>query len=416
MVSKWERGLKRPHRMYRELLCLLLEVSPMELGFAPPAELTAHREPLVDPAGPRDVPWATLLLSLGRPGQLLYGQLADDWNNDLLKRRDMLKSMGLAPFASALSQLAPPVAVAGRPRDELRPDGETLDDLRNLAGHYRRLYQEASPQTLMAPIRAHLKSVEDLLSRSNHERERRFLLTNHSQVAQMAGRLAFFDLHDALAARGYLTMAYDSAVAATDASLAANALGHLGFVAASAGRTAAAEDHLSHASQHAERGAPSIVRSWLAAVASEVHANAGECRRALLAIDDARRTADASSQMPPPMWFDFYDVTRLDGFEGYVHVRSGSAGAAVPVLESAIAGLDTSATKQRAVFLTDLASAHAAQGDVDRGCDLAIQATDALRNRPYATCVTRLRQFRSSLRRYETSRAVRELDRAMVDL
>jgi hypothetical protein len=68
------------------------------------------------------------------------------------------------------------------------------------------------------------------------------------------------------------------------------------------------------------------------------------------------------------------------------------------------------------VFLTDLATANVQQGEVDEACHLATRAATDVRTGRYATCVTRLREFRSSLRPYETLRAVRELDHAMVDL
>src|SRR5262249_28947343 len=155
---------------------------------------------------------------------------------------------------------------------------------------------------------------------------RRRLLANQSQVALLAGRLAFFDLSDPLTARGYLTMAYDSAVAAGDTPLIAGALGHLGFVPAATAQWSAAADHLDPAFAHADHGAPSIVRSWLAAAASEVRTNAGDHRGALVAIDDAKRLEQATSEAPAPPWFDYFDTSRLQGFEGYALLHEGSAG------------------------------------------------------------------------------------------
>jgi hypothetical protein len=232
----------------------------------------------------------------------------------------------------------------------------------------------------------------------------------------LAGRLAFFDLRDPLAARGYLVMAYDSAVAAADASLAAGALGHLGFVPAASAQWTAAGDHLNRAVVYADRGAPPVVRGWLAAVTSEIRTNAGDHHGALAAIDDAKRFSEMKSTAPAPTWFDFYDASRLHGFEGYALLHGGSAGAAAQQLQLALDGLGSTAVKQRTVFLTDLATANVRQGDVDEACDLAIRAATDVRTGRYATCVDRLREFRSSLRRYDTSRAVRELDHAMVEL
>jgi hypothetical protein len=334
----------------------------------------------------------------------------------MMKRREMLRSMGLAAIASTLGSLAPPVNVAARFSEDARPNPETLAGLSSLAASYQRLYHDTSPQLLMTPITAHLRTVEDMLNRGVAPRGRRQLLANHSQVAQLAGRLSFFDLRDPLTARGYFMTAYDSAVGAEDGALAAGALGHLGFIPAAANQWAAASDHLGHAKVHADAGAPTIVRSWLAAVASEIRANAGDARGALIALDDAKRALESGSSTMVPEWFDFYSGARLRGFEGYALLQIGNTAAAARHLDEALRALEPSAVKQRTVFLTDLATANVRQGDLDRACDLAIEAATNLRTRRYATCVGRLRDFRSTLRPYATSRAVRDLDRAMVEL
>lgn len=413
MYAKWERGEKST-RVYNELLCLFFDATPAELGLAPPDAGNGSLVPTA--AKPSDVPWAAVLLALGPPGRLLHAYLIEEWENDLLKRRELLKSMGLAAVASTLAAVPSPVARAARLRGDLRADPETLRGLGELAASYQLLYHYTAPQVLMTPIKAHLQSVTELLRRGCPARERRLLLANQSQVALLAGRLAFFDLSDPLAARGYLTMAYDSAVAAEDAPLVAAALGHLGFVPAASGQWSAATDHLDRAFAHAERGAPPILRSWLAAAASEVRSNAGDHRGALVAIDDAKRLEQATSSAPPPAWFDFYDGSRLQGFEGYALLHGGAVSAAARNLQEALTGLASTAVKQRTVFMTDLATANVQQGEVDEACHLAIRAATDVRAGQYATCVARLREFRSSLRPYETSRAVRELDHAMVDL
>jgi hypothetical protein len=225
-----------------------------------------------------------------------------------------------------------------------------------------------------------------------------------------------FDLRDSLSARGYLAMAHDSAVAAGDSSLVAAALGHLSFVPASSGQPSAAAEYLNRAVAYADRGAPAGVRSWLFAVASECRANAGESTGALTAIDDAKRSLQRSSVSPQPVWFDYYDESRLGGFEGYALVKAGSPAPAIRILEQAVLDLPRDATKQRAIFRADLAAANLSQGNVHEACSHAMYAATDLRTARYATCVQRLRQLRSRMRPFETSRAVRDLDHAIVDL
>lgn len=414
MVAKWERGEKTPIPEYQQLLSMLFDATPAELGLATPGLVT------VEPAGTEgsgsdNVPWAEILLALGAPGHLLHRYLIEEWESDLLKRRELLKSMGLAAVASTLAALPPPVAHGAGLADHLLADQDTLQCLGQLAASYQRLYPDTAPQVLMTPIKAHLSTVAELLRQGCAPRERRLLLMNQSQVAMLAGRVAFFDLRDPLAARGYLMLAYDSAVAVGDASLAAGALGHLSFVPADAAQWSAAEDHLGRAVAYAKQGAPTVVQSWLAAVTSEIRTNAGDHRGALAAIDAAKHS-DESHSRAAPRWFDFYDRSRLHGFEGYALLRDGSIAGAANVLERALTELAPTAVKQRTVFLTDLATARVQQDNIDEGCTLAARAAGEVRAGRYATCVSRLREFRSSLRPYETSRAVRELDHAMVGL
>lgn len=415
MVAKWERGDKAPIPTYQELLCLLFDATPTELGIAEADPVANGSIPRMI-AEPSDVPWAQILLVLDAPGRLLHRHLVEEWENDLLKRRELLRSVGLTAMAAGLGALPPPIPRV-MARHDLQPDADTLSGLRELADSYQRLYHDTAPQILMTPIRAHLRTVEELLRLGCAARERRVLLGNQSQVALLAGRLSFFDLHDPLAARGYLILAYESAVAADDTPLAAAALGHLAFVPADSGAWSAAADHLNRASAYAQRGGAAPLRSWLAAAMSEIRTNAGDHKGALTAIDEAKRQAESASDAPRPAWFDYYDASRLHGFEGYALMRCGSMSAsATRVLERALVELDRSAIKQRTIFLTDLATANIHQGNVDEACDLAIQAATDARTGQYATSVARLREFRSSLHRYDTSRAVRDLDRAMVEL
>ena len=416
MISKWERGTKRPSKQYRELLCLLFDSSPELLGLAPGSDSDEPCAFRLEAGGTAEVPWAEILLALGRAGYLLHRQLIDEWESELMQRRAVLKSMGLTAVAASLDKLVPPVARSARLAEPLRADQETIAGLRELAAAYQRMYHVSTPPLLIAPIKAHLRTVEDLVRATEPDRVRRQLLANHSQVAQLAGRIAFFDLHDSLAARGYLMSAYDSAVAARDPSLAASAIGHLSFVSADARSWGAADDHLGRARSLANRSAPPIIVSWLNAVSSEVHASAGDERRALADLEHAHAALERDPQAFRPAWFDYYDRARLHGFEGYVLLKLNRSGPAVRVLQTAIERLDDTATKQRTVFLADLATARVQQGDVDEACRLAMHAARELSQRRYATSVARLHVLRSTLQPFATSRAVRQLDRAMVDV
>ena len=232
-----------PSRRYRDLLCVLYDQSPAALGLNIGADAETRagnarcvQRSVVESHG------GEVLLALGEPGQLLHGQLIVLWETELLKRRELLKAMGLATVASTLSTAITPVARTAGATNDLRADPERLKQLGDLATAYQELYHPTAPNVLMAPISAHLRTVDDLLRQGTNTRDERRLLANHSQVAQLAGRLAFFDIQDRFAARAYFTTAYDAAITAGDPSLAAAAIAHLGFVSAAERRLDAAAD------------------------------------------------------------------------------------------------------------------------------------------------------------------------------
>jgi hypothetical protein len=74
------------------------------------------------------------------------------------------------------------------------------------------------------------------------------------------------------------------------------------------------------------------------------------------------------------------------------------------------------AVKQRAVFLTDIASVELACGDLDKACATAGDAADHLRQAGYAVGFGRLCDFRGSLMPWSDSTPVRALDEQLAAL
>lgn len=97
-----------------------------------------------------------------------------------------------------------------------------------------------------------------------------------------------------------------------------------------------------------------------------------------------------------PDWLDFFDASRLAGFAGNALLLAGQHKSAVPRLEQALDGLDSTATKQQAVVLFDLAAAQAAS-EAERALDTASRACDMLHGGYYATAMNRLPAVRTAL-------------------
>ena len=412
MVAKWERGEKRPSPRYRELLSLLFGTDAQTLGIGVAAQpVTEGRSEAQDGSLIATLGGAASLLDqFGAAGAILQPRMFGVWKDELMQRRAMLKLIGLATttgFASLTDSDASPSG---------RPTPETVRDLDQLAGRYQVLYHSTAPAVLMTPVVAHLETLRDLLRPGGDMHLRRKLFVNRARVATLAGRLAFFDLRDSLAARGYYNLALESAREVGDHLQAAAALAHLAFIPAADYGFGAALDYLRSAARHAEKHPDRRVASWLYAVESEIQTNAGSHAAALTAIERALATLQRPGLDRDLPWFDYYDATRLSGFAGYATLRAGRLDESRTALTAALEQLPAGAVKQKAVFLTDIASVDLACGDLDKACALAADAAQQLHHAGYAMGFGRLREFRAAVARWSDSTPVRALDEQLAAL
>lgn len=420
MIAKWERGDKNPSARYRELLCLLYGATPEFLGIArvtrgkassPPkavSPVVVTERSLVDALGGA----AAILDQLGNAGGILRPRMFDGWKDDLMQRRAYLRLLGLMPAVTAL----PTVAESARRSRSGKPTPETVRDMEELADQYQALYHSTAPAALLTPVAAHLATLGDLLREDPEPAERRRLLINRARVGTLAGRLSFFDLQDPMAARAYYSLSLEAAREAGDHLQAVAALAHVAFIPAAEHGYTAAMDYLHGANQHLRTQPCGPVKSWLAAVESEMHTNAGNHTAALHSLDRARDALATPGLVPDLPWFDYYDATRLAGFAGYTTLCAGRYDDARNELGTALDTLARSAVKQRAVFLTDFATVELQDGNLDHACKLAANAADQLHQAGYATGTGRLREFRLALEPWRATVPVRALDEQLATL
>ncbi|MGH3628606.1 MAG: helix-turn-helix transcriptional regulator [Sciscionella sp.] len=419
MIAKWERGEKNPSPRYRELLCLLYGATPEYLGIArnprgavgsPPkaVSIALTERSLVDALGGA----AAILDQLGTAGGILQPRMFDAWKDDVMQRRAVLRLIGIMPAVTTL----PSVAESARRSRSGKPTPEVVHDMEQLADRYQELYHSTAPAALLTPVAAHLSTLGDLLRQGPAPAERLRLLVNRARVGTLAGRLSFFDLQDPMTARAYYSLALEAAREAGDHLQAVAALAHVAFIPATEQGFTAALDYLHGADQHLRGQSCGPVTSWLAAVESEMHTNAGNPTAALHALDRARDALTAPGLAPELPWFDYYDATRLAGFAGYATLRAGRYDDARAELGSALDTLARSAVKQRAVFLTDLATVELRDGNLDHACAIAADAAHQLQQAGYATGAGRLREFRLALEPWKATIPVRALDEQLITL
>ena len=412
MVAKWERGEKRPSPRYRDLLCLLFGADAQTLGIGGAGQPAIGARPEADDGSLIAALGgaASLLDQMGAAGAILQPRMFGVWKDELMQRRAMLKLIGPAATAGFASVTNADASRSGQPTPE------TAQDLDQLADRYQVMYHSTAPTVLMTPVVAHLETLRDLLRQGGTPAIRRKLLANRARVATLAGRLSFFDLRDPLAARGYYNLALESAREAGDHLQAAAALAHMAFIPAADYRFGAALDYLRAAAQHVAKRPDSRVASWLYAVESEIQTNAGAHAAALAAIERALATLDKPGLPADLPWFDYYDTTRLSGFAGYALLRAGRFEESRIALTGALERMPRTAVKQRAVFLTDIASVELACGDLDQACATAGDAAEQLRHAGYAMGFGRLKDFRDSVPPWSDSTPVRALDEQLAAL
>jgi transcriptional regulator with XRE-family HTH domain len=406
MVSKWERDEKHPSRVYLELLGLLYDVDLRSSEIARSDTRSREHQDTDEAAFLASLTDAAdLLHQLGQTGNLLRGRMFEAWKDEFVKRRTFLKLASIGPTTLAFRPGTDP-----RATPSIRVSTETLDGLDTLAGRYRTLYHSTSPAALMSAAIAHLGASAEVLRPGVSARARHRLLRNRSEVATLAGRIAFFDLKDPLAARAYYHSAAESAREADDRLMAATALVHTAFIAASDGHFAAAGDYLNGARTLVGRSHASTMKSWISAVEAEILVQSGDTDRALASIARAEYDLADGADTAGPAWFDYYDAARLDGFKGYTLLAAGSTNDARLILRAALRNLPNQAVKQRSVFLADLATTNLRDGELEEACRLASKAAETLRQAGYATGTGRLRDFRALVEPWKHHPAVRTMD------
>lgn len=411
MVSKWERGEKAPSRFYLRLLCSLFDATPDQLGF--------RAQPRVDPGSAASVPAASVATdlsqtydALARSGarvDALQPKMLELWREELLSRRQLLRAMGVAPAMVGLDAIESALGMLSPPEPAFQGQ-ETIAKLGELAHQLETLYHSCLPRQFLLPVRALAGTVEDLIPDVRERDQRRAMLSLLARAQLLAGRLCFFDLHEALHARAHWDLAREAAAETASPLLSAVVFGHIAFLPADKRNLPASASYMSAARASLSRQPVSLVSSWLSAVESEFSARAGMSGSAMRSLGRAGEEFPDSAARPVPVWFDYFDERRLRGFEGYALRKAGKLPDARRKLQEALSPGPGITPKQRVVSMLDLAVTCVESGDLDEGCRLATKAAVDLHHAGYATAVDRLVEFHATLpdQRHPAARLLRE--------
>jgi transcriptional regulator with XRE-family HTH domain len=382
-VSKWERGVRNPGRFYRPRLCLALDEEPHGLGF----DLT--------PRLSRDI---------------------SELRMRLMKRRQFLAQTALV--AGGISVRAPgldPGKLAAMLSINAGRDPHVYSDLMRIAANFSDQLDMVSPTSLMPQVFGLLQQERELLK----ERRAPRLLEVTIRTAITAGWLSY-NINNRGDAGAYWTYAEGLARDVGSDQMLAYALGVRSSVysavpkrAGSPLDAAASMSLLEQAISLAKKSASLALRAWLYARRAEEHAVVGDRSAAYADIERAykvmARHGEAVDDFPIlPAWKD----ARLTRYHGSAAQLVRDHRQAVTILTSTLDSLNPSYLPQRAMALTDLATAyaHLPQPEIEHSCDLLAQAHSIAAPAGLGEATRRVMEARHHLQPWADSPSVQRLD------
>ncbi len=156
--------------------------------------------------------------------------------------------------------------------------------------------------------------------------------------------------------------------------------------------------------------------SCLASIQARARAAQGDVAGCDLALGKAVDYFAAIDPATRPPWGASHDETSLYAYQGAAQYALAlashdprAATRAVPLLRRAVDGFGAAYTRPRALYLPDLAGAHAIAGDVDTAVSIGHQAIDAVTVLHSPRAHDRLRVLNTALEPLRTSAGVAEL-------
>jgi transcriptional regulator with XRE-family HTH domain len=393
MVSRWERGTRRPRPRYVRLLCNLFELPAEQLGIVEDPDFGSLPE-----------------------------QAADALDDDDVGRQDFIRQVSamLGVAALPMSRFEPAgeepwERLARALRSPGRVDGETLDHLEQVTVALQSLAPtQVAPRTLLGPVTGHLDAITLLLQGAPPPALRARLCSLAAETAGLAGWLRW-SLDDADGATAYFRTALDAAHEAGDRALGAWLMG------SAACQPPHREDPQERLRQlrgrthgFVQADATSDTQVWLAAKEADACAMLGDAAGCLRALDRAETVlARRDREESPRPRFSAVDETWLGGERGASLARLGMTREARAILQPVLASLGPSSEHDRVWLFTSLASAYAREAEPEEAVRVARLALNGASRLQLEPVLRVLDSLRSDLAPYEDSPAVREFDQLL---
>jgi transcriptional regulator with XRE-family HTH domain len=353
-------------------------------------------------------PWA-------RPKIAAALRISVDELDDLLKVTNLDSGMEVeaakrrAFMAGGLATLS--LGLTGSGIAHVNP--ELMADLQKVSESLRRAYRTAPAPQLFSSVYNHMQLVLSLRPGDQTSAVRRQMLVTVGEMAAACTTILGLDMGRWPDAVPYLELAHRAAAESADDELTAIVLAVRAFHAAYGcdDRTTGL-DLAEAAATTSRRGASHVTSGWVAAVASERHAEIGNEADSRQRLDDARSALDKPQDDRHCSGIGAFDLAKLTAYEGGNFRRLGDFANAVRVLDTALSTLDPSMRRHRTTALIDRAEAHHAAGHMDAACADTSTALSLVAETRHADSIRRAERLARSM----TSTNARELQMDVLSL
>ncbi|MBB4684645.1 tetratricopeptide repeat protein [Amycolatopsis jiangsuensis] len=250
-------------------------------------------------------------------------------------------------------------------------DAETVDIFRRQVDQARHVDRRLGGVPLLDQLRSNIDQLQGLLGFSTMRGQREALAGVLTEASALAGWEAL-DRNAIRQAWEHHETAKSAAREAGSPILLAHSTAQQAFILIDLGEVEMAVGQLAEARKLAERAAPPLLRSWMAAAHGEGLAAVGQRDDALRAFD----AADAllpTDPVDPSLPFLFLGGAHLDRWRGNALSKLGEPDA-IQQLTTALLRLPPDFIRAKTGMLVDLAIAYAAAGDRDAALTHARQA------------------------------------------
>jgi len=393
MISRWERGTRKPRPRYVRLLCHLFELPAEQLGM------------VEDP----DVAF-------------LSEQSQETLEDDEVERREFISKvaalLGVAAVPAPISRFEPAspepwerLARALRLPGEV--DKETVDHLERVTYALESMGPtEVSSKALFGPVTGHLDAITLLLRSSLSHSLRSRLCSLAAETAGYAGWLRW-DMDDPEGAIVYFETGLEAAREAGDRALGA-------YLMASAACQPPYRENpqkrirLINGSMFGftRKEATPASQVWTAAKEADAYALMGDADGCLRALDRAERALfliEPDDEKARPR-FNSIDASWLEGERGASLAKLGRTVEARAILQQVLNSLGPSRERDRLWLYTSLASTYLLDREPEEACRVASTALDRASKMQLEPIFRVVEGLRQDMTAYGATPAVKDLE------